>query len=354
MADSCMIFCSTQIPTRIVSLEPTIKGGACRSCGSHLKPGEIRVKVAYPTVFVHYHTKSGSPSFYLHPLCYKNNPVDFWRVGSSAFKDTYPVDGFVLNPATQVVGYNSYPDLHHCFQRSAELFAKANSVAVISCDHVGDPSSKLEMQQNPTTSTANQPESLDAMSDGLANKDPDAKSAVENTITPVDARLAQPLSTTLSPVSQVKVSGKKRYHALTNSQIPWTWEADREDERIAADRFQAWARKRYDTPQDVYDDLDSLTLKPPVATLSKCADCGCHSEKPERRWASPQEASEILGISSAILRNLANSREIPIFKRASGHRVYDIHAIRAFIEKRTIKVKNDNNTVLSYKRSGQN
>ncbi len=108
-------------PRRVISNEETLKGGTCRSCNQTLNVREPRIKVAYPNVIVQYTARTGSPSFYMHPACYETNPVDFWRIGSSAYKETLPIHGFALNPETDVIGYDKYPDLHHCFDKSRSL-----------------------------------------------------------------------------------------------------------------------------------------------------------------------------------------------------------------------------------------
>ena len=76
----------------------------------------------------------------------------------------------------------------------------------------------------------------------------------------------------------------------------------------------------------------------PKVLAGSCITCGCHISPalPQRQWASPQDSAEILGISSAILRSLAEQRAIPLFKRPSGQRVYNLPAIRAYIAKNTI------------------
>jgi len=95
----------TSSPTRVISIEPTLQGGSCRSCGQTLKQGELRIKVAYPNIFVHYYTKSGTPSFFMHPFCFEINPVDFCHGGKGAYNDVLPIKGFAINPSKSVAGY---------------------------------------------------------------------------------------------------------------------------------------------------------------------------------------------------------------------------------------------------------
>lgn len=109
-------------PKRVVSIEETIKGGTCRSCSQTLNAGEPRIKVAYPNVIVQYNLRTGSPSFYMHPACYETNPVDFWRIGPSAYKETIPINGFALLPENDIIGYGEFPELQHRFDKSRSLY----------------------------------------------------------------------------------------------------------------------------------------------------------------------------------------------------------------------------------------
>jgi len=99
-------------PQRQISIEQTVKGGICRSCRQTLTVGEPRIKVMYPNVVVQYSARVGAPSFFMHPECFKSNPVDFWRIGTAAYKETLPVAGFSLDPTRDVLGWEKFPELH--------------------------------------------------------------------------------------------------------------------------------------------------------------------------------------------------------------------------------------------------
>lgn len=125
MSENHIIVCVSDAevsPKRVLSMEETVKGGICRSCKQILNVGEIRIKVSYPNVIVQYAARTGSPSFYLHPSCFVTQPVDFWRIGPAAYKDTLPVQGFAVNPEVDMIGYDRFPELQRCFDKSRILY----------------------------------------------------------------------------------------------------------------------------------------------------------------------------------------------------------------------------------------
>jgi hypothetical protein len=81
----------------------------------------------------------------------------------------------------------------------------------------------------------------------------------------------------------------------------------------------------------------SISLKEPVSRTAKCSSCFCNSVLAERQWASPKDAADLLGISTAILRSLAHARAIPVFVRPSGQRVYNLPSIRKYIAENTLQ-----------------
>ena len=109
-------------PRRVLSIERVVRGGMCRSCGQTLSVGDARIKVAYPDVLVQYAVRIGSPSFFMHLACFATQPVDYSRTGANAYKDTLPVQGFAVNPEADVIGFEKFPELHHCFDQSRVLW----------------------------------------------------------------------------------------------------------------------------------------------------------------------------------------------------------------------------------------
>ncbi len=120
----------TDNPKRQLCIELTVKGGICRSCRQTLIVGEPRIRVMYPNMIVQYSARIGAPSFFMHPKCFETNPVDFWRIGTAAYKETTPIAGFSLNPEVDVVGWDKFPELHHCFSKCQELL-EAQQVASV-------------------------------------------------------------------------------------------------------------------------------------------------------------------------------------------------------------------------------
>jgi hypothetical protein len=330
-----MILGSSKDPARRITLESTIKGGSCQSCGLQLKPGEIRVKVSYPNVFVHYYSRSGTPSFFMHPFCYQICPVDFRRDGRDAWKETLRIKGFVLNPSTDICGYANYPDLHDCFQHSLQMYEKEQKLAA---ENLSEVQPNSELLQPVSTTDPSHVQVLHETEKPSLSEIPNLKSDLSR-VGGQKAEAALPPSTTCTSVSFPKLAGTKRPRCdLLSAQIPVTWEADEEESQLLQaecyrEQYPSW------TNSDLHDLLKFVSPKPLEVVKSKCGGCGCHTVKPEKKWASPQEAAEILGISATILRSLANAREIPIWKRPSGHRVYDIPAIREYFAKKVIKAK---------------
>lgn len=321
-------FGNSSQPRRVISIEPTFKGGSCRSCSISLKPGELRVKVAYPNILVHYYTKSGTPSFFMHPFCYQANPVDFLHVGPGAYKDTLPIKGFAVNPSESIIGYEKYPDQHEYFRHSFAMYLKEQEQAASMLD---EPSSALLQEFTASAKELQELNFTTSAKEKLPKQSMAAESKVVNNAIPI---LDSTTATAALPPPGTSGSNRKRPSSLLSYQIPMTMEADAEENRIEWRQFH----KKWEGP-NFAETIQTMTLKPKDATIDKCLHCHCHSIKPERQWASPTEAEKILGISSAILRKLANAREIPVFKRLSGHRVYNIPAIRDYIAKHIIQPK---------------
>lgn len=59
--------------------------------------------------------------------------------------------------------------------------------------------------------------------------------------------------------------------------------------------------------------VQGIVLKEPCIRVSKCCACSCHFPATERQWASPQDAAEILGVSTAIMRSLAHARNSHLY-----------------------------------------
>ena len=88
-----------------------------------------------------------------------------------------------------------------------------------------------------------------------------------------------------------------------------------------------------------YKSTEDITLKQPVKQTVTCGRCFCHAPGSEREWASPKDAAEMLGVTTALLRNLAQSRAVPVFLRPSGQRVYNLPSIRQYIADNTIAAR---------------
>jgi len=337
-------------PKRVIRIEGTAKGGTCRSCGQALNVGEARIKVSYPNVVVQYAVRTGSPSFYMHPACFETQPVDFWRIGSAAYKDTLPVHSFAVNPEVDVIGYDQFPELQHCFDKCRLLYLKEQEAlfpsknATILCADVAPTSSSA-------ISTAH---CLDPNKDGSVEQPVPTCDDLRDTDTSGLA-FAQIITNDIQSRNQPQASSqrlcpqKRRAEYVRHKTAPqpkYTSAADDEDERLAYRQFlQNRENGVYDRILDQYteetDDSErhnqGIVLKEPSVRITKCCTCSCHFPAAERQWASPQDAAEILGISTAILRSLAHARAVPIFVRPSGQRVYNIPSIRKYITENTLQ-----------------
>jgi len=351
-------------PKRVIRIEETVKGGTCRSCGQTLNVGEARIKVSYPNVVVQYAARTGSPSFYMHPTCFETQPVDFWQIGSAAYKDTLPVHGFAVNPEMDVIGYDQFPELQHCFDKCRLLYLKEQEVllssknAAILCPDV-----------EPTTPSATRPaHCLVLKQDGSAELSVpacnDIRDAGTNSLVS-DPAMTNGIRSRSQPQenSQRLCPQKRRAEYVRHKTAPqpkYTFAADDEDERLAYRQFlQNRENGVYDRILEQYTEsaglehqagsqdpvvspsqshtAQGMVLKKPCVRMTKCCSCSCHFPAAERQWASPQDAAEILGISTAILRSLAHARAVPIFVRPSGQRVYNIPSIRKYITENTLQ-----------------
>ncbi len=354
-------------PKRVFRLEATVKGGTCRSCGQKLNVGEARIKVSYPNVIVQYAARTGSPSFYMHPTCFETQPVDFWRIGSAAYKDTLPVHGFAVNPEIDVIGYDQFPELQHCFDKSRLLYLKEQEVLLSSKnDTIPCPDAE------PTTySGARTARCLVLNQDGSAElpvpgkprddlRDTGTNGLASSQIITNDIQSRNQPQENLQKLCPQKRRAEYVRHK-TAPQPKYTFAADDEDERLAYRQFlqsrengvydrileqyteesaglehQAGSQDPVVSPSQ-YHTAQGMVLKEPCVRMTKCCSCSCHFPAAERQWASPQDAAEILGISTAILRSLAHARAVPIFVRPSGQRVYNIPSIRKYIRENTLQ-----------------
>jgi len=290
----------------------------------------------------------------MHPTCFETQPVDFWRIGSAAYKDTLPVHGFAVNPEIDVVGYDQFPELQHCFDKSRLLYLKEQEVLLSSkIDTISCPDAE------PTTySGARTASCLVLSQDGSAELPVPGKPRDDLRDTGTNGSASsQIIANDIQSRNQPQESSqrlcpqKRRAEYVRHKTAPqpkYTSAADDEDERLAYRQFlQNRENGVYDRILDQYTDSEEpdnskrdnqgIVLKEPCVRMTKCCSCSCHFLAAERQWASPQDAAEILGISTAILRSLAHARAVPIFVRPSGQRVYNIPSIRKYITENTLQ-----------------
>jgi hypothetical protein len=294
-------------PKRVISIEETVKGGTCRSCRRVLNVGEPRIKVMYPNVIVQYAARVGAPAFFMHPECFESNPVDYWRMGTAAYKETMPVAGFSLSPERDVLGWEKFPELHHCFIKCRELL----------------------LAQKTTSNTASPISAVEFATDtsGVSNAEDRGVDHIqilsEATITHSDGTAAA--TSNLEP---------PQHTAKPESQQP-------------ADGLPPCPRKRraadfLDTEHVMKRPMQECTPSEHSHVGMEDCLCSCHCRfSPEElQWATPGDAAKLLGIRVAILRSLAIARAVSVFIRPSGQRVYNIPSIRKFISEHTVQPTN--------------
>ncbi len=315
-------------PKRAVSIEETVKGGVCRSCKDTLDVGEPRIKVSYPNVIVQYAARVGAPAFFMHPECFKLNPVDFWRIGTAAYKETMPVACFSLNPELDVLGWDRFPEVHHCFRSCRELWLaqQMGSKATSAIPNVSD------------VSTVERKET------GRHHLEPMHTCSGETTVVPTPESHDHNFKLKLASETLVDI----RPHCPQKRRATDTLAADISIKRVSAasnDHAQVHKSTYQEDQQQVAD------RQSPKLTIQGCTEsehyhvgmedclCSCHCRffPEQRQWATPSDAAKILGISVAILRSLAIARAIPVLIRPSGQRVYNIPSIRKFISEHTLQ-----------------
>ena len=270
-------------PTRTMEIEMTVKGGKCRSCFQCLTIGEPRVKVSYPNVIVPYAARIGVPSFFMHPKCFSTYPVDFIRTGKTAFIDTVQVMNYVINPELDIVGWDMFPQLYHYFSK-CELPV----------------SGQQEPCQAPSSFPADRNDQelfgssdfLFAQSDNI-----DFKMTVNNVVPDLPDEAA---SATNSP----EMEGSKSPHI---------------NQMHSSSASPKLTFIQHPEPQ------------PPCT-------CLCHSQETSEavQWVTPREVAKVVGVSSAFLRCLAMDRVIPVLRRPSGQRLYNIASIQKFVDDNTV------------------
>ena len=291
-------------PTRILEIEVTVKGGKCRSCFQCLTIGEPRVKVSYPNVVVQYAARIGVPSFFMHPECFSTYPVDFIRIGKTAFKETTQVMNYIVNPELDIVGWNKFPHLHHYFSK-CEL--------------------PVPGQQEPCQAPSLFPESVADQYDQEFFSSSDALFAQpDNSFKMTVNSFGHDVNT--APTIKITSPQERRAHhpdvVASTTKLP-----DNED-----------SKDPHVDPMHSSSASSKLTyIQQPEPQTSTICTCLCHSLPSETvQWMTPREAAKTVGVSPAFLQSLAVDRAIPILRRPSGRRLYSIASIRKFIDDNTV------------------
>ena len=76
--------------TPYFELNKAIRVSTCRACTKKIEPGNYRVLVAYPDKEVQYRERTGYPSFFMHPRCFIEKPVDYVKTGLGAWQRWEP------------------------------------------------------------------------------------------------------------------------------------------------------------------------------------------------------------------------------------------------------------------------
>jgi hypothetical protein len=266
-----------------------------------LNVGELRVKVSYPSVIVQYAARTGVPSFFMHPECFSTYPVDFVRIGKTAYKETVQVMNYVVNPELDIVGWDMFPQLHHYFSK-CELPV----------------SGKQEPGQAPSSVTKS---GADRYHEELSGSS--------------DAPSAQP-----------ETNFKPTVNSLDNEHIAPIVESmclEKRTDYLNEVASSSKSPENENHKSSLVDQMQISSASPKLASVQhpepKSATCAClcHSTSSEAvQWVTPREVVKALGISPAFLRSLAMDRAIPVLRRPSGQRLYNIAGIRKFIADNTV------------------
>ena len=333
MSESHIILAASKLvdsPKRVISIEDTVKGGICRSCRQTLNVGEPRIKVTYPNVIVQYAARVGAPAFFMHPECFQSNPVDFLRIGTAAYKETMPVAGFSLNPELDVLGWEKFPDLHHCFSKCQELLLAqqitSNAASPILAKEPVPNTPGVSAVEKKETDRYHSESILTHFDEATATSNPESHQHKLELKNPVDILAICPQKRRATD-SMGTESAVKRVSATAVNHTPTPEPTDQNDQQHLIDRKCSRFLIQGCTQSEHYH-----------AGMDDClCSCHCRFSPEELQWATPGDAAKILGISVAILRSLAVARAIPVFIRPSGQRVYNIPSIRKFISEHTLQ-----------------
>jgi hypothetical protein len=250
------------------------------------------VKVSYPSVIVQYAARTGVPSFFMHPECFSTYPVDFIRMGKTAYKETAQMVNYVINPERDVVGWDMFPQLHHHFSKCQLPFSGQQETCQAT-------SSRTKLVANRYL------EELSGTSEALwAKAETSFKLSVDNS----DNKNSAPVD---------------NYEIVSLSKPP----ESEDNQCYLVDQGQM----RATSPK-----LASVQHSEPQILTCPCS---CHSNFSSEavQWVTPRKAAQNLGISPAILRRLATDRAIPVLRRPNGQRLYNIPGIRKFIDDSTVQ-----------------
>ncbi len=303
-------------PTRTVAIEETLKGGTCRSCSQCLNIGEPRVKVSYPNVIVQYAARIGVPSFFMHPECFSTYPVDFIRMGKSAYKETTRVANYVVNPERDIVGWDMFPQLHHYFSKCQ-----------VPCSEQQEP---CQMPLSvPKVVVDRHHEELSGSSDALLAQ---SETDLKLTVNKFDNKQIAPV--VVSTCLQKRPAADHPNKVVSSSKPP---ESDDNKNSLAGQMQINRASPKLSSVQ--HSESKHATCTQHSDSKPATCTCLCHSTSSEAvQWVTPREAAKTLGISPAFLRSLAMDRAIPVLRRPSGQRLYSIPDIRKFIDDNTVHV----------------
>lgn len=320
---------STSAPQIMICIEKGVKESTCRSCGSAVDAGLIRVRLSYPSINVQYATRSGSPSFCLHPECLYVAPVDYEKTGSSAWKAWTAVKRFELKSEAQITGLEEYPNVRHYFARcmingkAFESGDKANTshtppdrVATAVSSSLSKPAGIQREQQQQGTKRAR-------VEVALAPHAGDEDGAAKQHKLLLEASRSKMNSGTLHQATTAPMASQRiSQQCLTTS---------KQGTRVILTAATADNKSNAISDSGAVSEIDSDVTSESTSDADSDSD-GFGVLSSQLQWCKPGAAAQLVGVSSSILRNWANTGAVQTIVSKGGHRLFEIESIKLHIQ----------------------
>lgn len=339
-----------------IHVEKGSKSSTCRSCNTAIEPGLLRIKVSYPHVIVEYTTRSGAPFYFLHPECFKSSPVDYIKTGSDAWKHWSPVQRFELKSEAQIIGLKDFPSARQYLSRCTINGRPVDSTrGVVAQDkrskRSGDLDTPTVAAQQPTPPISQPPSMLIEahMDDRARIKQLQPRVQLKTTEISYQDFLDDCAGDEIEAAKRYKTQLEDATRQASNhdtAAVPSDPDhSSRASHMVTSGKTVSLAavstitKKRKATNESVSErDSDSETDASSLSLPdSKNDDSALTVGSGKMKWSKPGVTSQLVGVSSSILRNWANAGVVKTIISEGGHRLFNVDSVKRHMEENATK-----------------